>query len=83
VHRLPIPADQQAEAIHTAQQAGGTGALGSLRGEGSGIADAVARAFGHGLHTAYLVAAVFAALTLVVGLLTFRRPGGTGARTPT
>jgi EmrB/QacA subfamily drug resistance transporter len=74
VGRLPIPADQRAAAVRTAQQAGGSGALAGLRDEGSGIADAVARAFASGLRTAYLVAAAFAALTLVVGLITFRHP---------
>lgn len=72
VGRLPLSPEQQAAAVHQAQQAGSSGGLGTLRGAGSGIADAVARAFGSGLQTAYLVAAGFAALTLVIAILTFR-----------
>ena len=72
VSRLPLSPEQQAAAVRTAQQASGSGGLGALHHSGSGIGDAVARAFGSGLQTAYLVAAGFAALTLVVALLTFR-----------
>jgi EmrB/QacA subfamily drug resistance transporter len=70
--KLNLPIDQQAAAVHQAQQAGATGGLGGLHGSGPGIGDAVAQAFGSGLRTAYLVAAAFALLTLVVALATFR-----------
>ena len=76
VGRLPLPPDQQAATVRTAQLAGSNGGLGSLRDDGAGVADAVGRAFGSGLRTAYLVAAAFALLTLVVGLIAFRRSDG-------
>jgi hypothetical protein len=76
VGKLPLSADQQAATLRTAQLAGSNGGLGSLRDDGAGVGDAVARAFGSGLRTAYLVAAAFALLTLIVGLVTFRRSDG-------
>jgi hypothetical protein len=80
VSRLPLSPEQQAAAVRTARQAGASGGLGSLRNDGAGVADAVARAFASGLHTAYLVAAGFALLTLLVALSTFRRPTTSSSR---
>jgi EmrB/QacA subfamily drug resistance transporter len=80
VSRLPLSPEQQAATVRTARQAGASGGLGSLRDDGAGVADSVARAFTSGLHTAYLVAAGFALLTLLVGLSTFRRPSTASSR---
>lgn len=74
VGALHLSPEASAAALQSARHAGASGGLGSLHAAGGGIADAVGAAFAGGLRTAYLVAAAFALLTLLVALATFRRP---------
>jgi EmrB/QacA subfamily drug resistance transporter len=77
---LPISAADKARQLAAARQASGSGGLGSLHASDPQVAHAVSGAFATGLHAAYLVAAAFAALTLVAALTSFRSVSGSRRR---
>lgn len=80
VSRLHLSPAASDAAVRAAGSASANGGLATLRTGDPGLHDAVTQAFASGLRTAYLVAAAFALVTLLVALVTFRpvRPA-TGA----
>jgi hypothetical protein len=70
---LHLPAGASQQAIDAARRASGNGGLLSLHGLSPAVTGAVGAAFTACPRVAYLVAAGFGLVALVVGQLTFRR----------
>jgi hypothetical protein len=73
INALHLPAGAGQQAIDAARRASASGGLLSLHGVSPAVTGAVGAAFTAGLRVAYLVAAGFGVVALVVGLVAFRR----------